>query len=1072
MSSALTLQIVFFHRRVPHMTRVQKYPGTIVVLLALLLAQHPVFAGTTGKISGRVTDGATHEPLVGVNVTVMGTALGATSDVTGTFAILNVAPGTYRTRASLVGYTTTIIADVVVNIDQTTTITVELKQQAIESGEVVIVAERRAVQRDVSTSVTAVTGDEVHALPVTSVAQVATLQAGVEGGLVIRGGGADQSLFLLDGVTQRDPRNNQPITSVPLSAVQEVSIERGGFNAEYGQLQSGILNVVTKEGARSKYTASITARYAPPQKRYFGISPFDPNSMWLRPYLDPAVCWTGTQNGAWDEYTQRQYPLFDGGWNQISQTMLASGDPKALSPAAAQKLFEWQHRKREDAKAPDYNIDFGIGGPLIPLAGTSDAFGNLRFFLSYRNQRNMLLVPLTRPDYYEDVWSLRLTSDIASSMKLDVTGTAGRSFNVAPNDVESFGSFDFLQSPDRITQDFNLQPASVEARLFLDSYYSLATVRNYSLAALFTHVLTPSTFYEVRLEHLIRTYNTGPIAPRDTTARYELFPGYFVDEAPFGFDPINHVGIDGMWMGGHTSTTRDDSRISATTLKGDITSQLDNHNQLKAGFEFVYNDLNLNAGYISVQFPNENDTVHYRRSPFRGALYVQDKLEFEGWVANLGLRADYSNANTQWPQVDTYNKYYFGGLYSGFVFPMVDAKSQFDLSPRLGISHPITEDSKLYFNYGHFRQLPPYEQILRQARGSGGIVKQYGDPSLLMAKTIAYELGYDHSLFENSFLVQLAAFYRDISDQPGTTNYVSERNAVNYSVVNNNNYQDIRGFEVTVKKTRGPWVNGFINYTYQASSGGFFDRVAVSDDPTLQQQFDNLQNAIPYYRNVPSPYARMSVTLFTPPDLGPAGLGRLLAGDWHLTLLGDWRSGGYVTWNPANVPLGSPNLQIVDYWNLDLRLTKTFPLGPVELTLLMDMSNVFNTERLNLNSFYDAEDQQFYFQSLHLPVSSAYNNIPGNDKAGSYREDGVVYQPMEWTNLIGNVTTPKANVIYYEKASGKYFNYVNSQMTEVDPARLQQVLDSKAYIDMPNMSSFWFLNPRNVYVGITLAFTL
>ena len=1053
------------------MTRVQIPAGAVAILLVLLLSVAPVFAGTSGKISGRVTDGANREALVGVNVTVVGTTLGGTTDVNGNFTILNVPPGTYQARASLVGYTTTVFAGVVVNIDQTTTLDVELKQQVIESGEVVIVAERKAVQRDVSTSVASVTGEEVHALPVTSVAQVATLQAGVEGGLVIRGGGADQSLFLLDGVTQRDPRNNQPITNVPLSAVQEVSIERGGFNAEYGQLQSGILNVVTKEGARSKYNASITARYSPSQKKYFGISPFDPNSMWLRPYLDPAVAWTGTQNGAWDEYTQRQYPLFDGGWNAVSQQMLASGDPNALSPAAAQKLFEWQHRKREDTKSPDYNIDFGIGGPVIPFTETNDALGNLRFFLSFRNQRSMLLVPLTRPDYYEDVWSLRLTSDIAKAMKLDITGTAGRSFNVAPNDVESFGSYDFLQSPDRISQDFDLQPASVEARLFLDSYYSLATVRNYSLAALFTHNISATTLYEVRLEHLIRTYNTGPVAPRDTTAKYELFPGYFVDEAPFGFDPFNHVGIDGMWMGGHTSTTRDDSRITATTLKADITSQLDIHNQVKAGIELVYNDLNLNAGYISVQFPNENDTVHYRRSPIRGALYVQDKLEFEGWVANLGLRADYSNANTQWPQVDPYNRYFFGGVYAGYVFPLEDAKSQFDFSPRLGISHPITEDSKLYFNYGHFRQLPPYEQLMRQSRGSGGIVKQIGDPSLLMAKTIAYELGYDHSLFENSFLVQLAAFYRDVSDQPGTTNYVYERLGINYTVVNNNNYQDIRGFEVTLKKTRGPWVNGFVNYTYQATSGGYFGKLQVSADPTQQQKFD-LLNSTPYYRNVPSPYARMSVTLFTPPDLGSQGITRYLIGDWHLTLLGDWRSGGYVTWNPANVPLGSPNLAMVDYWNLNLRLEKAFPMGPVEVTFLMDMSNVFNTKRLNLNSFYDAEDQQFYYESLHLPVSSAYNNIPGKDKAGDYRDDGVAYQPMEWTNLIANVSTPKANVIYYEKTTGKYWNYVNNAMTEVDPGRVQQVLDTKAYIDMPNMSSFWFLNPRNIYLGVTLTFTL
>jgi outer membrane receptor protein involved in Fe transport len=1043
-----------------------KRDTSLLFLLLLFLFRFSAMAGTTGKISGQVVDKDNREPLPGVNITVEGTSVGGTTDPAGNFTILNIPPGTCSLKASLIGYSPTLVNEVRVYIDQTTRVVFEMVQQTIEVGEVVITAQREAVKRDVSTSVASVTSDEMRSLPVTSVTEVATLQAGVEGGLVIRGGAADQSLFLLDGVTLRDPRNNQPISSVPLSAVKELSIERGGFNAEYGQLQAGIVNVVTKEGAPSRYTISITARYSPPANKYFGNSPFDPNSMWLRPYLDDAVAWTGTRNGAWDTYTQRQYPQFDG-WNEISHQMFAAGDPKALSPAGAQRLFEWQHRKRDDAKASDYNIDFGIGGPFLPVPSLNEQLGNLRFFLSYRNQREMLLVPLTRPDYFEDVWSLRFTSDIAKSTKLDLTGTLGRSHNVAPNDVESLGSFDFLRSPDRIAQDFTLQPASVEARLFLDSYYSLAEVRNGSLAALFTHVLSPTAFFEIRLEHLYRTYNTGPIAPRDTTAKYELFPGYFVDEAPFGFDPINHVGIDGMWMGGHTSTTRDNSRISATTLKGNLTTQLDMYNQVKAGFEVVYNDLQLHYGYVSQQFPNENDTVNYRRSPVRTAIYVQDKLEFEGWIANLGLRADYSNANSDWPQVDTFNKYFFGGNNPGVAFPTARAKAQLNFSPRLGISHPITEQSKLFFNYGHFRELPTYEQLLRQSRGFGGTVKQFGNPSLLMAKTIAYELGYDHSLFDNSFLVQLAAFYRDVSDQQGFTEYVSGRNGVDYFQANNNNYQDIRGFEVTVRKTRGPWVNGFINYTYQAVSGGFFDKSAVSDDPTQQQYFDQTINNVPRYRSVPSPYARLSLTFFTPYDLGGSGLTKLLIGDWTVTLLGDWRAGDYVTWNPKQIALASPNLQRVDWWNLNLRLTKTIPLGQLQFTFLMDMSNVFNIKRLNMNAFYDGKDQQYYFESLHLPTSSAYDNIPGNDKAGNYRKDGVAYQPMEWTNLIGNVQNPQSNVIYYEKSTARYMNFVNNQWSEVDPGRLKQVLDDRAYIDMPNMASFTFLNPRNAYFGIT-----
>ena len=119
----------------------------------------------------------------------------------------------------------------------------------------------------------------------------------MEDGLVIRGGEADQALFLMDGFALRDPRNNQPITSVALSAVQEVSLVRGGFNAEYGQVRSGLVNVVTREGDRDKYWGIVTGKISPYSEKYFDTSPYDPNSMWLRPVYGSGCRICG--NGKW-----------------------------------------------------------------------------------------------------------------------------------------------------------------------------------------------------------------------------------------------------------------------------------------------------------------------------------------------------------------------------------------------------------------------------------------------------------------------------------------------------------------------------------------------------------------------------------------------------------------------------------------------------------------------------------------------------------------------------------------------------------------------------------------------------
>ena len=139
---------------------------------------------------------------------------------------------------------------------------------------------------------------------------VVGLEAGVSSTLEIRGSQSNEVLFLVDGISFRDDRNNKPITTIPLSAVQEISIQSGGFGAEYSNVRSGVVNVVTKEGDPNRYEGAITFKTSPAQPKHFGMSPFDPNSYWLRPYLDPEVSWVGTKNGPWDQYTQNQYAAF------------------------------------------------------------------------------------------------------------------------------------------------------------------------------------------------------------------------------------------------------------------------------------------------------------------------------------------------------------------------------------------------------------------------------------------------------------------------------------------------------------------------------------------------------------------------------------------------------------------------------------------------------------------------------------------------------------------------------------------------------------------------------------------
>lgn len=1058
------------------------------LLLAVILYL-PLWSGTTGKIAGTIIDQVTGDPLPGANVVVAETGLGAAADMNGRYTILHVPPGMYHVEVSVIGYAKASIRDVRVRIDQTTHVDVGLTMEAVEGETVTIVAERALIKGDVATSVVAVSSQEVEALPVSNVEEVIKLQAGIEDDLKIRGSKNEAALFLLDGVSLRDPRNNEPITKVALSAVKEISVERGGFNAEYGQVQSGIINVVTQEGSKNNYNGSVTAKVAPPAPKYWpgkGIPDIhDPSSYWMRPYLDDAVCWTGTaigepyedlnengkwdagepyedlngdnQRSYWDQYMQDQYLDFQG-WNVISEQLLMDNNPdNDLTPLGCQRVFMYETRKRQRNELADYDIDAGFGGP-VPFI--SEMLGDLRFYTSYRKNRDVLLWPQANPDYVDYDWTLRITSDISESIKLRFSSLSGNISTLAEN--WNYGVYPHW--PNEIAEGTGGYPLF---NMFSDWAWSVTDIGHRSLSAKLTHTINPSTFYEVSAEYFRRAYDTRPTALRDTSKIYEILPGYFVDEYPLGYWPSESVGI-AAYGGIQASRARDFSTSQSLTLKADVTSQLNFSNLLKTGVEFVYNDLDMDYGFIEMQTAGKTYTsrVQMHTFPIRAAFYIQDKLETREFTMNAGLRFDYSHSRTDWWDFDPYDPYFISAKYDpDQEFPMKPSKGQWQLSPRLGISHPITENSKLFFNYGHFKQMPMYENLLRVDRKPTGILSGIGDPNLTLARTISYELGYDQILF-NDLLLQVAAFYRDISDQDSAITYNSINNEI-YSKTSSSNYEDIRGFEVTLRKPAGRWFAGFVNYTYQASTRGYFGAKQIYQDASKQKSyFDNTPNLY-QERPIPSPYARANLSFYTPDDFGPAFLGQHIFGSFMLNLLLTWNQGGWTTYNPKGVSGARNNIQYVDDYDGTLRASKTFVFDKFKIQFLVDVTNLF--DRLDL--WYDWNLK--YRESLHLPENEAWDNIPGNDKIGDYRQPGVEWQPMEYRAEINRYAAPPSErVIYYEGTSCQYWQYTNGEWALVDSRRMYRLLKDKAYIFNPGPSTFWFLDPRKITFGLRVSFDL
>ncbi len=1038
-----------------------------ILVLLFFLVQASLLLPQTGKISGTVTDSQTGDALIGANVLIQGTSAGAAADIEGHYVILNISPGTYTLKFSMVGYTAYLVRNVVVNIDQTTNIDAKLTSESIQQKEVVVVAQQPIVQKDVSASRINISAAEVENLPVNSVSQVVELQAGIEPGLVIRGQGSDQTGFVLNGMTLRDERNNTPFTGISYTSIDQIQVQTGGFTAEYGNIRAGLVNVTTKEGSRDKYYFSFIGRYRPAGPKHFGPSPNDPNSYWLRPYLDPQVAMLGTNaiNTAtgqpyWDAATQREYPSFEG-WIAVANKTLQDNNPNNdLTPLAAQKLFLWQHRRQLDIRLPDYDMDMSFGGP-VPFI--SRDLGNLRFFASYRQTQNEYVIPLSRNGMNDYTGQLKLTSDVGEGKKLMVQGMYSWVYGTNNNNAGTPGLFnstsDFGGTSVGSTGPFS-EVSYIDARMFAPDYWAPSDVNYFMYGGKFSHVINPKTYYDITVQAFGSRYYTGPGAPRNTDSVFLFGNNFYVDEAPFGYSdlPVSGVG-SGLRMGVGFSNSRDSSRVTSYNLRGDFTSQVDDHNEFKMGVEFHYTDNNVHYGSIDNYLPSGRSRSIWHTYPTRGAIYFQDKLEFEGMVANLGVRAEYSNPGGTW--YDLSNPYSYALSSSGSLdtVMMTSVIKQFDISPRLGISFPITDNSKLYFNYGHYREIPvPQDLYLVRRFIDNNAVTLMSNPNMPLQKTVAYELGFEQNLFD-MFLVRLAGYYNDITLQARQVTYISRDNKVNYSVYEPDNYSDTRGFELTLEKNRGEWIQGFVNYTYMVSTSGNFGFGTYYQNPAEQARYEATTTS--YYQEipVPQPYARISLNIISPPDFGPKLAGFNILGDWMVNLVGNWQSGYYFSWaNGGTIPGVVNNVQWNSYWNFNMRVSRRFSFSGIDLEFFADINNLFNFKYMSPGGFVTANDYLDYMRSLHLPKAS-FDNYPKNP-------DG--------TPNIGysNSTDPS----YFEFGSDRPGDYRTGAYHAWDPkadqATKDQWLKNKSYIDMPDQTFLTFLNPRDIYWGFKVTLEL
>ncbi|MCA9380804.1 carboxypeptidase-like regulatory domain-containing protein, partial [Candidatus Dojkabacteria bacterium] len=195
----------------------------LLINFIFLISTIPILAGTTGKIAGKMLDKLTGEPLVGANVLIVGTNMGAAADIDGNYYIINIPPGNYELKASSIGYSSMTIKNIRVSVDQTTSIDFKLNEESIQIGEVVVSAAIPIVQNDLTSTEAKVSGDQISMLPLEDVSAVVNLQAGVVDGH-FRGGRSNEVKYLIDGVPVNDAFSGQSSLSAEINSIEEIQV--------------------------------------------------------------------------------------------------------------------------------------------------------------------------------------------------------------------------------------------------------------------------------------------------------------------------------------------------------------------------------------------------------------------------------------------------------------------------------------------------------------------------------------------------------------------------------------------------------------------------------------------------------------------------------------------------------------------------------------------------------------------------------------------------------------------------------------------------------------------------------
>lgn len=692
--------------------------------LALFLLPFLLHAGTVGKIRGKVIDAETGEPLAGVDVYIAVLGVGSAADTEGDYFILNVPPGEYDVEASMIGYRTEIKTRVQIVADRTTYTNFELAQTVIEIDKpIVVTAKKPVIEIDMTSKEVRVTRDDLDALPVEKPEEAIVMQGGVTTGsggeIHVRGGRSGELAYYIDGIEVRNALfGTAPLVSKNL--VSEMSLLSGTFNAEYGNVMSGVINIVTPEG--------------------------------------------GTRFSTHLEYIS--YMLNDAPYRK--QDWLQDLDKS------------WYDARRDSLGNSLYDIPTLHEQRDVPFLGTVTGWleGPL---LSDRTLRLYVGGDYTNEESY-----LPFGYELSRSLHGKLTKRFGPGFKVL-FDAQYFSTE---------TQAYN------HLYKYLYDHYLTNKSQETRIIGGVNHAPTNNFFYNIRFGYVAEDAETEPPGiSRDTIIELvtDNYSEFYID------------GYSVYWR---------DAKTEKYIVKADFNLQVGKEHSFTFGIEHNFHNLSLESR--QQLFPRGPiDYQAYERNPMDGAVFIQDKIEHRYLVVNAGVRFDYSlPRTTMWEDIEDPTSL------------LSDVEPQYQLSPRLGLSHPITQNAMLHFAYGHFFQMPPYNIMYYNSDfiAHPESIPRYGligNARVRPQRTTAYEVGVKYALTDE-YGVDVTLFYKDIRDLLATTEV--RLYPYDYIIYTNEDFANVQGVDLTIKKEFVRWFGFTVNYTYQIARGnrsfamqGFYD---------------------------------------------------------------------------------------------------------------------------------------------------------------------------------------------------------------------------------------------------------